>query len=97
MSNLKSANRPSRQLRFLPTPRDRLILEAVRTHSRLTREQIRRLFFRRPDAALASPQSVNARLLKLVVLGYLEPVVVNAGHGSGPYAYGLGQGGRRLL
>lgn len=81
----------------MPTPRDRLVLEAIRTHGRLTREQIRRLFFRRPTAGLISRQAVNARLHKLVSLGVLEAVVVNGGHGSGPYAYGLGPLGKRLL
>ena len=40
---------------------------------------------------------MNARLQKLVALKFLEPVVVNAGRGSGIYAYGLGSAGRRLL
>lgn len=84
-------------MRYLPTPRDRLILDAVRTHTRLTREHIRRLFFRRAHGRLASVQAVNARLRKLVALGYLEAAVVNAGHGAGPYAYGLGARGRAAL
>ena len=81
----------------MPTPRDRRILEAVRVHQRLTREHIRRLFFRRQDGGLASPQAVNGRLRKLVAPGYLEPLVVNGGHGAGPYAYGLGVAGRIFL
>jgi hypothetical protein len=84
-------------VRYLPTPRDRLILDAVRTHTRLTREHIRHLFFRRPHGKLASVQAVNARLRKLVALGYMEAAVVNAGHGAGPYAYGLGARGRAAL
>ena len=74
-----------------------MVLEAIRTHGRLTREQIRRLFFRKPAAGPVSRQAVNARLRKLVALGVLEAVVVNGGHGSGPYAYGLGRTGRSLL
>lgn len=81
----------------MPTPRDRLVLDAIRTHGRLTREHIRHLFFRREDGRLASPQAVNVRLRKLVSLGYLEPLVVNGGRGSGYYAYGLAAQGRELL
>ncbi len=59
MKNRKSAASPHRQLRFLPTPRDRLILEAVYTHSRLTSSQIRRLFFGSASGTLASVQAVK--------------------------------------
>jgi hypothetical protein len=97
MKNPKSAAWRRRRARFLPTPRDRLILEAVRTHTRLTREHIRRLFFRKRPGGMASVQAVNARLQKLAASGYLEPVVVNAGHGAGPYAYALGPAGKALL
>lgn len=97
MKNPKSVTSRSRRLRFLPTPRDRLVLEAIRTHGRLTREQIHRLFFRKPATGPVSRQAVNARLHKLASLGVLEAVVVNGGHGSGPYAYGLGSTGRQLL
>lgn len=75
---------------FLPTPRDRALLTAVRTHTRLTSGQLRRLFFRRGQGVLAAPQTVNARLRKLMDAGYLDVVVVDRGRGSGPYAYGLG-------
>ncbi len=95
MKNPKSAR--SRRLRSLPTPRDRLVLEAVRTHGRLTRTQISRLFFRLPHGGLASVQAANTRLKKLTSLGLLEPVVVNAGRGAGPFAYGLGPRSRDLL
>ncbi len=84
-------------MRFLPTPRDRLILEAIRTHTRLTGEQIRRLFFRDETGRLASPQAVSARLRRLQALGLVEPVVVDAGRGAGPYAHGLGPSGGALL
>ncbi len=73
------------------------MLEAIRTHGRLTGEQIKRLFYRRPAGGLVSKQAVNARLHKLASLGVLETVVVNGGHGAGPYAYGLGVLGRQLL
>ena len=76
--------------RFLPTPRDLALLQAVRTHTRLTANQVRRLFFRGAHDRLRAPQTVNARLRRLVADGYLEAVVVDRGHGSGPYAYGLG-------
>jgi len=84
-------------LRFLPTPRDRLILETVRIHSRLTADQIRRLIFRKRDGSLVSTQAVNLRLRKLVSNLYLDPVVVDSGVGTGPYAYGLGLRGAGLF
>jgi hypothetical protein len=84
-------------LRFLPTPRDRLILETVRIHGRLTAGQIRRLIFRKKDGSLVSTQAVNLRLRKLVSNLYLHPVVVDSGVGSGPYAYGLGLRGAALF
>src|SRR5688572_4863844 len=96
MKNPRSAGRRS-NLRFLPTPRDRLILEAIRTHGRLRGEQIRRLFFRSPSGGLVSRQAVSARLNKLTSLCVLEVLVVNGGHGAGPYAYGLGPLGKQLL
>jgi hypothetical protein len=81
----------------LPTPRDRLVLEAVRTHGRLTREHVRQLFFRFPNGKLSSVQNVNERLRKLVAAGLLEPVVVSLGRGSGPYAYAIASRGEELL
>jgi hypothetical protein len=97
MQNQKSAAYRYPRLRFLPTPRDRLVLQAVRTHGRLTAEQLQRLFFRHPSGRLVSRQAVNARLHRLTSLKLLESVVVNGGHGAGPYAYGLGPAGRQLL
>jgi hypothetical protein len=96
MTNQKSAHSrgPSR---FLPTPRDRLVLEAIRAHGRLTRQQIRRLFFRRSLGRLTSVQAVNARLLKLTRQGLLAPLVVSSGRGAGPYAYGLTSAGRAAV
>ncbi len=85
------------QTRFLPTPRDLAILQAVRIHTRLTANQIRRLFFRGPGDRLKAPQTVNARLRRLVSYGYLEAVVVDRGHGAGPLAYGLGSRARSLI
>ena len=96
MSNQRSG-RSRRPSRFLPTPRDRLVLEAVRTHGRLTREHIRRLFFRRTGGRLSSVQNVNARLRRLTAAGLLDPVVVSLGRGSGPYAYGIARHGEQLL
>ena len=96
MSNQRSG-RSLRPPRFLPTPRDRLVLEAVRTHGRLTREHIRRLFFRLPGGHLSSVQNANARLHRLVAAGLLEPVVVSLGRGSGPYAYAISRRGEQLL
>jgi len=95
MTNQKSAR--SHRLRFLPTPRDRRVLEAIRTHGRLTGEQIRRLFFRRESGRLVSRQAVNTRLRKLASTKLIEAVVVNGGHGAGPYAVGIGTLGRQLL
>ena len=97
MKNPKSASSKARRLRFLPTPRDRAILEVLHTHTRLTVDQIRRLFFRQQDGALATSQAVTARLRRLAALGLLEPLVVNAGHGGGPYAYGLRPGGQQMI
>ena len=87
----------SARLRSLPTPRDHQIFEALRTHTRLTREQIRRLFFRHRNGGLTSVQAVNARLQKLVQHQFLEPLVVNGGRGAGPYAYGLGKSAKDLI
>ena len=96
MKSPKSAT--SREsLRFLPTPRDRLILEAVRVHGRLTADQIRRIIFRKKDGSLVSTQAINFRLRKLVDKLYLNPVVVDSGVGTGPYAYGLGRRGAALF
>ena len=86
--NQKSAASRRPATRFRPTPRDRDVFAAIRTHGRLTASQVRRLFFRRPDG-LASAQTVNVRLRTLVDLGYLEVIVVDRGRGAGPYAYGL--------
>ena len=97
LMNQKSATSRLRRLWFLPTPRDRLVLEALRTHGRLTSEQIRRLHFRRPSGTPVSRQAVSERLRKLTSAGVLDAVVVNGGHGAGPYAYGLGALGRQLL
>jgi hypothetical protein len=69
----------------------------VRTHGRLTGDQLRRLFFHHSDGRLVTVQAVNARLRKLVEAGLVDVVVVNRGQGSGPYAYGLGPTGRSLL
>ncbi len=60
-------------------------------------DQIRRLFFRKPEGALASLQAVSARLKKLVDSGFLATLAVEAGNGSGPLAYGLGPLGRTQL
>lgn len=97
MTNRRRARPRKSDPRFLPTPRDRRILEAVRTHGRLTSQQIRRLFFRHADGDLATLQAVNLRLRRLVEGRYLEVVVVDRGRGAGPYAYGLGTAGRALL
>lgn len=86
-----------RSPRFLPTPRDRLVLQGVATHGRLTREHIRRLFFHERHRPLKSIQAVNARLRKLVDGDLLEPVVVSTGRGAGPYAYRLGPLGEALV
>lgn len=95
MSNQRS-ERSTHPARFLPTPRDREVLDAVRTHGYLAREHIRQLFFRRDDGSLRSIQCVNARLRKLVEGRLLTPVVVSSGRGSGPYAYALASRGRLL-
>jgi len=63
----------------------------------MTGGQIRRLFFQRDDGGLATTQTVNTRLRRLVSHGYLDVVVVDKGRGSGPYAYGLGSRGSSLL
>ena len=83
--------------RFLPTPRDRRILETIHTHTRLTGPQVRRLFFARAFGNLAAPQTVNARLRKLVDAGFLDSLVLDGGRGSGANAYNLTPRGARLL
>lgn len=93
--NRKSSR--STTTRFLPTPRDRRVLEAIHTHSRLTGPQIRRLFFTRAFGNHAAPQTVNARLRKLVDAGFIEAMVLDGGRGSGPNAYGLTRHGAALL
>jgi hypothetical protein len=94
---LRSVRSRSRRPRFLPTPRDRAVLLAVRTLTRMSGGQIRRLFFRSITGRLASPQTVNARLRRLTDVGYLDVVIIDRGHGAGPYAYGLGPHGAALL
>lgn len=83
--------------RFTPTPRDLAILSSVRVHRRLTAAQVRRLFFRGVDGSLAAPQTVHARLRRLIQLGYLDVLVVDGGRGAGPYAYGITVRGLRVV
>src|SRR6266542_2348663 len=83
---------------MLPTPRDKAIILAVYTHGRLSREHIRRLFFRRSDSdRLSSIQATSARLRRLAEAGYLSRVPVPVLKGSGQYLYSLGETGSRLL
>jgi hypothetical protein len=89
---------------MLPTPRDKAIVLAVYVHGRLSREQIRRLFFRKeagsaPNTAgrLASVQAAAARLKLLAQAGYLSRVPAPVLKGSGQYLYSLGPLGSRLL
>src|SRR6266545_3335724 len=70
-SSKKTTGRRTRRRGYcmLPTPRDKAIVLTVYTHGRLSREQVRRLFFRkaanRGSRALASIQAAGARLRKL--------------------------------
>jgi hypothetical protein len=86
---------------MLPTPRDKAIILAVYTHGHLSREQIRRLFFRKEagkgSAALASVQAAGARLRRLARAGYLVRAARRVMQGSGQYLYTLGPMGIRLL
>src|SRR6266540_3546246 len=83
---------------MLPTPRDKAIILAVYTHGRLSREHIRRLFFRRSDSdRLSSIQATSARLRRLAEAGYLSRVPVPVLKGSGQYLYSLGETGARFL
>jgi hypothetical protein len=72
-------------------------LEAIHAHGRLTRQHVRRLFFRKRHRQLTSVQAVNARLLKLAQQQLISPVVVTSTRGAGPYAYALTKRGRALL
>lgn len=88
---------------MLPTPRDKAIVLAVYTHGRLSREQIRRLFFRKAargpvaPVKLASVQAAAARLRRLAEAGYLWRVPTPVIRGSGQYLYSLGRLGAQLL
>jgi hypothetical protein len=86
---------------MLPTPRDKAIILAVYTHGHLSREQVRRLFFRKEagkgSAALASVQATGARLRRLAKAGYLIRAARRVMQGSGQYLYTLGPMGVRLL
>lgn len=88
---------------MLPTPRDKAIVLAVYTHGRLSREQIRRLFFRKISRGaggpvnLASVQAAAARLRRLAEAGYLWRVPAPVLRGSGQYLYSLGRLGAQLL
>lgn len=82
--------------RTWPTPRDEAILRAVASHSYLTGDHIRRLFFGRGQG-FAARQTVGARLRKLVEAGYLAAEVVDGGRGAGPYAYRLTRNGGALV
>lgn len=82
--------------RFLPTPRDRRLFTALHVHTRLTGRQVRRWFFHK-NGDLVAPQTVHARLRKLVEAGYVDAFTLDAGHGAGPYAYGLTTRGAALL
>jgi hypothetical protein len=89
---------------MLPTPRDKAIVLAVYVHGRLSREQIRRLFFRKEAGSaasaagrLASIQAAAARLKLLALAGYLSRVPAPVLKGSGQYLYSLGPLGSRLL
>jgi hypothetical protein len=82
---------------MLLTPRDKAMILAVYVHGRLSREQLRRLFFRLADGRLASVQATAARLRRLAETGYLSRVPAPTLKGSGQYLYSLGPLGSRLL
>ena len=68
------------------TPRDLRIMRAVVQHGRLTREQVRKLFFQK-GRGLASVQAVCRRLRILNERGYLIRTRLPTPMGSGPYVY----------
>ena len=63
----------------------------------MTAFQLRRLFFGVSGDRLAAPQTVHARMRRLVDLRYVDIQVLDGGRGSGPYAYGLTARGLRVL
>jgi len=79
-----------------PTSRDRKIVQAVVRHSQMTREQIRRLYFRR-NGKLASVQAACRRLTILTERGYLTRIRLPVTRGSGPYVYQPGKAAAVVL
>lgn len=77
---------------YIPTPADRLILQAVGRYHRLTAEQVRRLLY---GKALSHAQT-NCK--KLTAAGYLERQRYRPTHYGPPtYVYTLSTGGYRYL
>lgn len=82
--------------RTLPTPRDERIFRAIAAHTCLTAQHVRRLFFS-DGHHVATLQTVNARLRRLVDARYLERQVLDGGRGAGPYVYRLTTSGAALI
>jgi len=82
--------------RTWPTPRDEQILLAIATHTYLTANHIRSLFFRH-GRVFTARQTVGVRLRRLRETGYLTAVLVDGGRGAGPYAYGLTPQGEAMI
>ena len=80
-----------------PTPRDGEIIRAVVRHGALTRQQIARLCFAKPDGELASVQAACRRLLLLVERGFLTRQRLPVAQGSGQYVYLPGKRAKEVL
>ena len=74
----------------LLTPRDLRIIRTIVEHDQMTREQIRRLFFRK-GRGLVSVQAVCRRLKILTERDYLARTRLPTPMGSGPYVYQPGR------
>ena len=81
-SRRRDGDRPEPRL----TPRDVMIIRTICQHGALTREQVRRLFFRHGEG-LASVQAVCRRLKILTERGHLDRLRIPTAMGSGPYVY----------
>jgi len=83
--------------RLVATPRDGEIIRAVVRHGAMTRQQIARLCFLKPDGGLSSVQAACRRLSLLVQREYLTRYRLPVAQGSGQYVYLPGKHAKDVL
>jgi hypothetical protein len=79
------------------TARDRAIVRAVARHGAMTRRQIGRLCFTKPNGEPASAQVACRRLRLLAQRGFLKRQRLLVAQGSGQYVYLPGKGAKGVL